>query len=136
MLAFFGSRTTNPGAIISIGVFLLRMFPIALAWRPTRLHVATRVLRRASAAASQEPTSRAAEASSSSRATFLENDGEWVGASSTSGTSGLSIDIGSLEALSVPELRQQAQQAGQRSTGPKKELIKRLLNQEPSGEGC
>lgn len=135
MLAVFGPRTTKPSAIISLGVFLLRMFPVtALAWRPSRFHVTTTALRGASASSSalQEPMAGAIDASSSSRAIFLDNDGDWIKASTTSTTS-TSANIELLEALSVSELRQQAQLAGQKSTGSKKELVQRLLNQEPPG---
>eukprot|EP00752_Nemacystus_decipiens_P009130 g8154.t1 len=74
----------------------------------------------------------ATESTSSSRAMFLDNDGEWIKTSSTgTSISGTSHEIELLESLTVPELRQQAQQAGQKSTGSKKELVQRLLNQEP-----
>lgn len=134
MLAAFGSRSTNPGAIIS--VFLLRMLPApALAWRPPRFHVVETTARAsASSSAGQEPMGGATEASSSSRAIFLDNDGEWIDTSSIGTAGSTSNDIELLDAMSVPELRQEAQLAGQKSTGSKKELVQRLLNQEPPSE--
>lgn len=84
--------------------------------------------------------------SSTSRATFLDNDGEWITGSSChaaaadannsiSSTSNSSSSKLHLERLSLQQLRQQAQQRGQTSTGSKKQLVERLFCQEPPGKG-
>eukprot|EP00903_Cladosiphon_okamuranus_P013530 g12602.t1 len=114
------------------------MFPAsAFARRPSRFHVATKALKGAAAATSsgvlQQPMVGATDdASTSNRAIFLKNDGEWICTSSSSASSSsASSKVEVLEALSVRELRQQARQVGQKSTGSKKELVQRLINQEP-----
>lgn len=76
----------------------------------------------------------AASGTITSRAIFLENHNEWVScdtddADQTSLTSKLH-----LEKLSLPQLREQARQLGQASTGSKKDLLERLFSHEPPGE--
>lgn len=78
-----------------------------------------------------------AESSTTSRAIFLDNHGGWVSCDTAgdacSSTGNNSSSKLHLENLSLQQLRKQAQQQGQTSAGPKKELVGRLLRQEPPG---
>lgn len=80
-----------------------------------------------------------AEPCTTSRPIFLDNNrNEWVrwdtdhDDSSAAGNNSSSSKL-HLEKLSLQQLRQQAQQQGQTSTGSKKQLVERLLCQEPPG---
>lgn len=85
----------------------------------------------------QDVMAGARDDSGAAKAVFLENSGEWVPMSNTE-KGGIKRSREVLDGLSLQELRQEAQQRGQKTTGSKKVLVERLFSQEPPGKkgGC
>ncbi|CAM9091466.1 unnamed protein product [Scytosiphon promiscuus] len=83
----------------------------------------------------QEETAESILGMTGAKATFLENDGQWISCETALMPSQQEANLSKssklhLEKLSVTQLRQEAQQRGQQSTGSKKELMERLVSQE------
>ena len=142
----FQSRTTSPGAAL-LSILLLRMIRTsAFQLRPSSLKGAApaplvRLRGTLSTAIDsgvvQDVMAGARDDSGAAKAVFLENSGEWVPMSNTE-KGGIKRSREVLDGLSLQELRQEAQQRGQKTTGSKKVLVERLFSQEPPGKkgGC
>jgi len=143
-MPLFQSRSTSPCAALLSALLLQRMFLFrasAFFLRPSSLKGVPTALPRfrgvSSAAidssASTDTLAGAGDDCGTTKAIFLKKNGEWVPfANSSIGKKSREA----LEGLSLQELRQEAQQRGQKTTGPKKVLVERIFSQEPPGNSC
>lgn len=117
------------------GLAFLRQARWGLAIAPPRARESSTIAEGSSLV--RQETAEASAGLSGNKAVFLENDGAWVSWKKVADQQQANFPNSTelhLEKLSVTQLRQEAQQRGQKSTGSKKELIERLLSQEAPGK--